>query len=85
MKIPFGKLVSRPAIAIVFSYVGDSEEVSDLMQNISHGTRAYFLNADGLEGFLVQSLIIDILQKDYEGGALKEVLKNIEVDMKAML
>ena len=55
------------------------------MQNISHGTRAYFLNAEGLKGFLVQSLIIDILQKDYEGGALKEVLKNIEVDMKAML
>ena len=42
-------------VAEIFSYVGYKEEgeVSDLMQSCSHLTRAYFINAGLLKGFLL--------------------------------
>ena len=42
-------------VAEIFSYVGYKEEgeVSDIMQRCSHLTRAYFINADLLDGFFV--------------------------------
>ena len=46
-KLVFG-LQSRLAIGIILGYVGLRHEVLPLMQVLSHSTRAYIWNADGL-------------------------------------
>ena len=51
--IPFGTLYARNVVAEIFSYVEYKNEVSDIMQSCSHLTRAYFINADLLKGFLI--------------------------------
>ena len=55
-KLPIKKLESRYAMAVVLSFYGDSMEVLELMQRLSHGTRAYFFNEEGLKGFLTPSI-----------------------------
>ena len=45
-------LGARPSIGIILGFVGYREKVMPLMQTISHGSRAYFVNADGLPGFI---------------------------------
>lgn len=54
-KLPFGQLQSRIGIALVLSYLDFNEEIADLMQKISHLSRVYFINGNGLKGFLIQS------------------------------
>ena len=51
--IPFGTLYARNVVAEIFSYVEYKNEVFDIMQSCSHLTRAYFINADLLKGFLI--------------------------------
>ena len=46
-------LESRNVMGTIFSYVGHSDEVINLMQRISHKSRAYIWNADALQGYLV--------------------------------
>ena len=83
--LPYGNLTSRPAVAIVFTYMGDREEVSDLMQKTSHETRAYFVNADGLKGFLVEySTVIGVIKKADRVGKLQEVMKHQQVDLEVL-
>ena len=50
--LPFGVIQSRNALAKTWSCYGDREEVSWLLQRLSHKTRAYFVNAHLLKGFL---------------------------------
>ena len=50
--MPFDKLNTRNGTAIVLSYYGDRDDVCELMQKISHKSRAYFENAKQLRGFL---------------------------------
>ena len=50
--LPFGSIESRVPVALIWSYYGDTLEVSWLMQRLSHKTRAYFVNAGMLKGFL---------------------------------
>ena len=59
-KNPFGKLISRNSVAIVFSFFGDKDEVHDFMQTASHLTRVYFINENRLKGFLVSAIISSI-------------------------
>ena len=40
-------------MATVLSYLNYEEEILDQLQKISHGSRAYLVNADGLNGFLI--------------------------------
>ena len=54
--MPFGELTSRNAIAIVLSFAEDREKTYELLQTISHSTRAYLYNAKGLKGFLVNGI-----------------------------
>lgn len=56
---PFA-LKSRHGIAVVFSFFGDYAEVRDFMQNASNKTRAYFVNSNGLRGFVV-SILLEVL------------------------
>ena len=51
-------LKSRPAVGIFLSFYGYRHEVAQMMQTTSHATRAYYLNADGLQGFLKERDII---------------------------
>ena len=54
---------ARPAIGHILSYFGFSLEVLSLMQNLSHATRAYIVNAEGLPGFLVGVDILKFLRE----------------------
>ena len=59
--IPFLGLQARGPVANIFSYFGHKDQVSDLMQVLSHSTRAYFVNSEGLGGFLIPYNVINIL------------------------
>ena len=54
--MPFANFKALP-VAITLSYYGDREQVYDLMQKCSHKTRAYIVNAPGLRGFLIPTVI----------------------------
>ena len=71
--LPFGNLKSRNSMAIVFGYFGYMEEVSDLMQKVSNKTRAYFVNAHRLRGFLVVDYVTHLLKKAEKTGELKSI------------
>ena len=60
--LPFLKMASRNPTAEMLSYYGFKQEVFDLMQKLSHKSRGFIFNEDGLKGFLVvDPLIIDKL------------------------
>ena len=79
--MPFA-LKSRRGVAIVLSFFGDVDEVGELMQKSSHETRAYFVNANGLKGF-IKSVIVTFLRKAEEKGELKGALKHYKIEMGA--
>ena len=64
--MPFCSIVSRPALGIIWSYYGDSHDVSWLMQRGSHRTRAYFVNSDLLKGFLVRFCPVRVVERASE-------------------
>ena len=68
-------LEARPPIGIILGFVSNSHEVTPLMQTISHATRAYIVNADGLPGFLVDVDIIEILKAADESEELEHCEK----------
>ena len=83
-KLPFS-LESRNGVAIVFSYFGDSEEVSCFMQTASHMTRAYYINAKGLKGFLVPYSIVKDLREAMANGQLRKVTDGFKVNLKYLI
>ena len=44
---------ARLPIGIVLRFAGFKNEMVPMLQSISHVTRAYIINADGLNGFLI--------------------------------
>ena len=50
-------------MAVVLSFFGYQEKVVNLFQKLSHSTRAYIWNAEGLPGFLAREsdLVFKIL------------------------
>ena len=44
-------------MAKVLSFVGDSDEVYDIMQKTSHTSRGYISNVNGLKGFVVRGIV----------------------------
>ena len=77
---PF-ELKTRHGIALVFAYWGGTVKTGDFMQKASHATRAYYVNANGLKGFVTQPGIIAILKKAEAEGRLDEITKHQEVDL----
>ena len=63
-------LEARPPIGIVLGFYGYQPQVMKLMQCLSHGTRAYIVNADGLPGFVLELDIIRFLREADEAGQL---------------
>ena len=45
-------LKARPAIALILGFSGYRHQVNPVMKTLSHTTRAYFINADGLSAFV---------------------------------
>ena len=46
-------LQARPPIGIILGFVGYRNQVIPLMQVLSHSTRAFIVNANGLPGFVL--------------------------------
>ena len=45
---------ARPPIGLILGFSGYSHEVMPLMQTLSHTTRAFTCNADGLPNFVMR-------------------------------
>ena len=54
-------LQARLPIGIILGFTGFRYEVYQIMQTLSHSTRAYIVNANGLNGFLKRMCFIYIL------------------------
>ena len=48
------------------------------MQNLSHSTRAYIINADGLPGFLISFELIEFL-RDYDSKGMLDIARKWQV------
>ena len=57
---------------MILSFFGHSNEVFELMQTLSHGTRAFIFNAKGLKGFLVNLDLCEMLNDAYKSGQLEQ-------------
>ena len=67
-------LKARPAIGIVLSFVSQRKETLNLMQNLSHTTRAFIENSNGLNGFLPRFNIMDVVNDPKNSSLLDEAL-----------
>ena len=74
-------LKARLPIGIISKFVGHRHKVMTLMQTLSHTTRAYITNAEGLPGFLVPIDIIKLLNDADKVGQLEHVKKWRVIDM----
>ena len=81
--LPFG-IEARLATATVLGFVGYDYEVTALVQTLSHGTRAYMVNADFLSGFLkgyeLEMLLLGLAEAGhYEKGSTLQNFKIVTV------
>ena len=73
--LPFEGIQSRHATAVILSFVGYLHQVPGILQKLSHKTRAYIVNADGLKGFLVKlGKVLQIIKAAEKSGEIDEVL-----------
>ena len=82
--LPLGSIQSRNVLAILFSLYGDSHDVSWLMQRLSHSSRAYFINAGLLKGFLVPLTFHRILNLATE-EEVQALSKHQHIDMRTVI
>ena len=74
-------ITARTSTAIILSYFGFSIEVLSLMQELSHKTRAYIWNADGLPGFLITADLIQVLTVLDAKGELENVTRYQDIKL----
>ena len=72
--IPFEQLKTSQGVAIVLSYVGDSDKVKALMWRLNRKTKEYFIKANHLEGSLVKGAF-QILKEAEASGDLQMVTR----------
>ena len=77
------KLQAR-IFAIVFSYMDYRYRVISLLQVLSHGTRAYVWNLDGLKGYVKKIEIMTELQLLESRGELANITKYQSVNLKKL-
>ena len=65
--------------------LGYSCDVLPAMQRLSHRTRAYIWNADGLPGFLAKASLMQVLRAAHLRGDLKEVTRWQEFDFDSVM
>ena len=73
-------LGSKPAIGTFLSFVGYRHIAIELMQTLSHSTRAYIVKEDGLRGFVQRMDIVKILKDADKDGKLEEIKKLQVID-----
>ena len=75
-------LESNLAIGTFLGFVGYRHVAIELMQTLSHSTRAYIVKEDGLKGFVKRMDIVKILNDADLSGKLDEVKKWQVIDFK---
>ena len=68
-------------IEIILGFYAYSPKVMQLLQTLSHSTRAYIVNENGLPGFVVNIDIIKILKSADKQGKLKQARKWQIIDL----
>ena len=63
-------LEARIPLGFILGFVDYRHEVLHLMQNLSHETRAYIVNAGGLPGFVEEFDISEYLRDSDQSGQL---------------
>ena len=58
-RLPLPGIQARAATAVILSFFGRQCEVCELMQKLSHCTRAYIISQAGLPGFLKSFDIVE--------------------------
>ena len=72
--MPFRGIESRVAMATIWACVDYKYEVIEILQKLSHSSRAYLWNANALPGFLViKPDIIGILKRAHADGTIQEI------------
>ena len=69
-------ITARSSCAIILAFFGYCSDVLALMQELSHKTRAYIWNAQGLPGFLIKADLLHIHTQLDKKGDLKKITKN---------
>lgn len=64
--MPLPGIQARGPTAMILSFMSYKHEVVPILQNLSHGARAYILNANGLKGFLVEFELLKFLKNSDE-------------------
>ena len=62
----------------------DFDKVCTFMQKASKRTRSYYVNANGLRGFVIPCLITKYLKRAKDQNQLEEVTKHQLIDMDAL-
>ena len=78
-------LQSRLAIGVVLGFVGWRHEVIPILQTLSHSTRAYIINANGLTGFLLSIDLMRFLQEADQDGKLESAKKYQVIDFQRVI
>ena len=74
-------LGARLPIGLVLGFTGFSHEVLPIMQTLSHSTRAYLCNANGLQGFIIKFDILKMLTNADKNGQLESITKYQTIDL----
>ena len=82
--MPISGVQSRHATAEILSFYGFDSEVCHLLQIMSHKTRAYIINTDGLKGFLTRFSILKWLQRLYALGELESITGKQHIDLDSL-
>ena len=81
----FGGIEGIDVVFVVLSYYGDREDVSNLMQKMSHTSRNIFKNSIRAEVCLVRSHVILALQKAIACGKIEELTKYQCIDIDSVM
>ena len=66
--LPFPLLQARTVTAIILAYYGYKHETLSMLQTLNHKSRAYIVNADGLQGFLKSlDIIAELVHAQRDG------------------
>ena len=84
-EMPFEGITGRRAMALVWTYVDWRNEVTDILQQLSHRSRAYFFNAHGLQGFLIKATPMLLLNQARTLGELEQVTRWQHIDFEKLM
>ena len=73
--LPFKDLQSRVCTATILQYTGYQQQIILLLQKLSHKSRAYIFNANGLQGFLIKEDYLSVLKSAHADGLWERVTR----------